>query len=157
MPVKEAKCGNQAVDRLAYGSSPLTKICEISHRFDSQLLATSFENLELTKFAQDSNKCILISDSLQSLAENQVRQPKALPTELAIEVVGLFVLQAPEIVDPDRSINDDHRSLLCKSRETGLLEGFIPTDLASKPPNGGLHPCRFQQGQSFLDRGPLCP
>jgi len=54
MPVKQAKRGNQAVDRLAYCSPALTKIPEISHRFDSQLLATSFENLELTKFAQDS-------------------------------------------------------------------------------------------------------
>jgi hypothetical protein len=157
MPVKEAKRGNQAVDRLAYGSPPLTKIPEISRRFDSQLLATSFENLELTKFAQDSYKRILISDALQSFAENQVRQPKALPTELAIEVVGLFVLQTAQIVDPDRGINDDHRTLLCKSRETGLLEVSIPTDLASKPPNGGLPPSPNQQAQSFLDGGPFCP
>ena len=157
MPVKEAKRGNQAVDRLAYGSSPLTKISEISRRFDSQLLATSFENLELTKFAQDSYKRILISDALQSFAENQVRQPKALPTEFPIEVVGLFVLHTAQIVDSDRGINDDHRPLLCKSRETRLLEVSIPTDLASKPPNGGLPPSPNQQAQSFLDCGPFCP
>src|SRR6202030_4335441 len=110
MPVKEAKCGNKAIDRLAYGWPPLTKTPEISRRFDSQLLATSFENLELTKFAQDSCKCILVSDAVKSLAKNQVRQPKTLSTELSIKVIGLFVPQAAQIVDPDRSINDDHRS-----------------------------------------------
>src|ERR1017187_2966105 len=110
MSVKEAKRRNQTVDRLADGASPLTEIPEMSRRFDSQLLATSLKYLELTKFAQDSCKCIRISDALKSLAENQVRQSKALLAELAIEVVGLFVLYTAQIVDPDRSVNDDHRS-----------------------------------------------
>jgi hypothetical protein len=157
MPVKEAKRGNQTVDRLADGAPPPAEVPEISGSFDGQLLAASFENLELTKFAQHSCKCILISDTLKSLAENQVRQSKPLPTELAIKVIGLFVPQTPQIVDPNRGINDDHRSLLCKSRETRLVEISIPMDLASKPPNGGLRPSLNQKAQSFLDCGPLCP
>src|SRR6476660_206402 len=110
MSVTEAKRGNQTVDRLAHGAPPTAETPEISRRFDSQPLATSFENLELTKFAQDACKCILVSDALKRLAKNQVRQPKKLPTELSIKVIGLFVPQAAQIVDPDRSINDDHRS-----------------------------------------------
>jgi len=157
MSVTEAKRGNQTIDRLADGASSPAEIPEISRRFDSQLLATSFENLEFTKFAQDSCKCILISDALKSLAENQVRQSKTLPTELSIKVIGLFVPQTAQIVDPDRSINDDHRSLLCKSRETGLVEVSIPTDLASKAPDAGLRPSLNQQAQSFFDCGPFCP
>jgi len=90
--------------------APPAETPEISRRFDSQLLATSFENLELTKFPQDSCKCILISDALKSLAKNQLRQSKTLRTELSIKVIGLFVPQAAQIVGPDRTINDDHRS-----------------------------------------------
>jgi hypothetical protein len=157
MPVTEAKRGNQTVDRLADGTSPPAEVPEISGGFDAQLLATSFENLELTKFAQHSWKCILISETLQSLAENQVCQSKALPTDLAIKVFGFFVLQTAQIVDPNRGVNDDHRSLLCKARETRLVEISIPVDLASKPPNGGLRPSLNQKAQSFLDCRPLCP
>src|ERR1700693_1096054 len=157
MPVTEAKRGNQTVDRLADGASPSAELPKISGGFDGQLLATSFENLELTKFAQHSCKCVLISDTLKSLAENQVRQPKALPTELAIKVIGLFVLQTAQIVNPTRGINDGHRTLLCKSREPRLVEISSPMDLASKPPNGGLRPSLNQKAQSFIDRGPLCP
>jgi len=157
MPVTEAKRGNQTVDRLADSASPPAELPKISGGFDGQLLATSFENLELTKFAQHSCKCILISDTLKSLAENQVRQSKALPTELAIKVIGLIVLQTAQIVDPNRGINDDHRSLLGKSREPRLVEISSPMDLAAKPPNGGLRPSLNQKAQSFLDYGPLCP
>jgi hypothetical protein len=157
MPVTEAKRGNQTVDRLANGASPPAEVSEISGGLDGQLLTTSFEDLELTKFAEHSSKCILISDTLKSLPENQICQSKALPTELAIKVIGLFVPQTAQIVDPNRGINDDHRSLLCKSRETRLVEISIPRDLASKPPNGGLRPSLNQKAQSFLDCGPLCP
>ncbi|HXN27534.1 MAG TPA: hypothetical protein VN902_10450 [Candidatus Acidoferrales bacterium] len=157
MPVTEAKRSNQTVDRLANGASAPAEVPEISGGFDGQFLATSFENLELTKFAQHSRKCIVIADTLKSLAENQVRQSKTLPTELAIKVIGLFIPQAAQIVDPNCGINDDHRSLLCKSRDTRLVEISIPMDLASKPANGGLRPSLNQKAQCFLDCGPLCP
>jgi hypothetical protein len=157
MPMTEAKRGNQTVDCLADGTSAPAEAPEISGGFDGQLLATGFENLELTQFAQHSSKCILISDTLKSLAENQVRQSKALPTDLAIKVFGFFVPHTAQIVDPNRGIKDDQSSLFCKSRETRLVEISIPMDLASKPPNGGLRPSLNQETQSFLDCRPLCP
>jgi hypothetical protein len=156
MPVTQAKRCNQAVDRLADGASPPAELPKISGGFDGQVLATRFEYLEPTKFAQHSRKCILISDTLKGLAENQVRQSKALPTELAIKLIGLVVLQTAQIVDPKRGINDDHRSLLCKSRETRLVEISSPMDLATQPPNGGLRPSLNQKAQSFLDCGAFC-
>lgn len=94
MSVTKAKRGNQTVDRLADGTSPPAEVPEISGGFDGQLLATGFEYLELTKFAQHSCKRILISDTLQSLAENQVCQSKALPADLAIKVFG-FLFRRP--------------------------------------------------------------
>src|ERR1700730_3207580 len=118
MSVTEAKRGNQTVDRLADGAPPPAETPEISPRFDSQLLATSFEYLELTKFAEDSCKCILVSDALKSLAKNQVRQPKTLPTELSIKVIGLFVPQAAQKSTQTVVSTMTIDLLLCKSRET---------------------------------------
>src|SRR5216684_7069383 len=134
MPVAETKRRNQTVDGLADGAPPLTETPEISSGLDRQFLTTGLEYLELAKSTQDSCERLLVSDTLKSFAENQVREPEALATELAVKVIGLFVPQTAQIVDPDRGINDVHRSLLCKSRETGLVEVSIPTDLASKAP-----------------------
>jgi hypothetical protein len=157
MPVVKAKRSNQTVDGLADGASPLTETLEISRGLDSQFLTASLKYLELAKFTQDSCERLLVSDTLKSLAENQISQSEALPTKLAIKVVGLFVPQTTQIVDPDRGINDHHWSLLHKSPETRLVKVSVPTDLASKPANGGLRPSLNQQAQSFLDRGPFCP
>src|ERR1700675_3440414 len=99
MTVTDAKRGNQTVDGLADGASPLTETPEISRGLDSQLLATGLEYLELAKITQDSCECLLVSDTLKSLAENQVRESKALPIELAVKVIGLLVPQAAQIVD----------------------------------------------------------
>ena len=153
----KAKRGNQTVDGLADRVSPLTETPEISRGLNSQFLTASLKYLELAKFTQDSRERLLVSDTLKSLAENQISQSEALPTKLAIKVVGLFVPQAAQIVDPHRGINDHHRSLLHKSAETRLVKVSVPTDLASKPPNGGLRPSLNQQAQSFLDRSPFCP
>jgi hypothetical protein len=94
---------------------------------------------------------------LKSLAENQISQSEALPTKLAIKVVGLFVPQTAQIVDPHRRINDHHRFLLHESPETRVVKVSVPTDLASKPANGGLRPSLNQQAQSFLYRGSFGP
>jgi hypothetical protein len=157
MPVAKAKRGNQTVDGLADGVSPLTETPEISRGLNSQFLAASLKYLELAKLTQDSCERLLVCDTLKSLAENQIGQSEALPTKLAIKVVGLFVPQTTQIVDPDRRINDHHWSLLDKSTETRLAKISVPTDLASKPANGGLRPSLNQQAQSFLDRSALCP
>jgi hypothetical protein len=157
MTVKDAKSGNQTADGLADGAPPLTQTPEFSRGLDCQFLATGLEYLELAKFVQDSCERLIASDTLKSLAENQIGQSEALPTKLAIKVVGLFVPQTTQIVDPDRRINDDHRFLLCKSPVTRFAKVAVPTDLASKPPNGGLRPSLNQQAQSFLDCGPFCP
>jgi hypothetical protein len=91
MSVAKTKRGNQTVDGLADGASPLTETPEFSRGLDCQFLATGLEYLELAKITQDSGERPLVSDTLKSLAENQVREAKALPTELAIKVVGLPV------------------------------------------------------------------
>jgi hypothetical protein len=156
MSVTNTKCRNQTVDGLADGAPPLTEAPEISSGPDCQFLTTGLEYLEPAKFTQDSCERLLVSDTLKSFAENQVCQSEALPIELAVKVIGFFVPQTAQIVDPDRRINDDHRSLLCKSPVTRLAKVSVPTDLASKPPNGGLCPSLNQQAQSFLDCGPFC-
>src|ERR1700690_951366 len=114
MPVTQAKRRNQTVDGLADGASTLTKTPEISSGLNGQFLASGLEYLELAKFTQDSHERLLVCDPLKSFAENQVRESKALATELAFEVIGLVVPHAAQIVDPDRGVDDDHRFPLRK-------------------------------------------
>ncbi|HEV2221519.1 MAG TPA: hypothetical protein VGR84_00805 [Candidatus Acidoferrales bacterium] len=157
MSLAKAKRGNQAVDGLADGVSPLTEAPEISRGLDRQVLTASLKYFELPKFTQHSGERLLVPDTLKGLAQNQIRQSEALPTKLAIKVLGLSVSQAAQIVDPHRGINNHHWLLLRKSPATRLVQIPFPADLASKPANGGLRPCLNQQAQSFLDRGPFCP
>jgi hypothetical protein len=49
-----------------------------------------------------------LSYGSESFAQNQVCESEALPTKLAIKVVGLTIVSATQVVDPDRGINDDH-------------------------------------------------
>jgi len=51
MPVAKAKRGNQTIDGLADGVSPLTETSEIPRGFNSQVLTGSLNYLELAKFA----------------------------------------------------------------------------------------------------------
>ena len=74
MSVTETKRRNQTVDGLAGGALPLTETPEISSGLDCQFLTTGLEYLEPAKFTQDSCERLLVSDTLKSLAENQVRQ-----------------------------------------------------------------------------------
>src|ERR1700680_1702484 len=108
MPVAKAKRGNQTVDGLADGESPLTEPPKVFRSLDSQFLTTSLKYFELAKFTQDSCERLFVSDTLKSLVENQTMQSEEVPTKLAIKVVGLFIPQTAQIVDPDRGINDDH-------------------------------------------------
>src|ERR1700687_3463179 len=108
MPVAETKRRNQTVNGLADGASPLTETPEISSGLDCQFLTTGLEYLKLANFTQDSCERPIVSNTLKNLAENQVRESQALTTELAVKVIGLFVPQTAQIVDPDRGINDNH-------------------------------------------------
>jgi hypothetical protein len=107
MTVTDAKGGNQTVDGLADCASPLTETPEISRGLDCQFLATGLEYHEIAKITQDSSERLLVSDTLKSLRENQVRESKALAIELAVKVIGFLVPQTAQIVDPDSGINDD--------------------------------------------------
>jgi hypothetical protein len=134
----KAECGNQTVDRFADCAPSLAKISEISCGCDSQFLAASSEELELAKFAQDALGRVLIFHTLKNFAKNQIRQSKALTTKLTIKVVGLAILQAMQIVDPDRGINDYHRQLLLKPPETRSVQVSVPPDLTPQPANRRL-------------------
>ena len=70
MALAKAETGNQTVDALADGVSPLTETPEISRGLDSQFLTASLKYLELTRFMQDSCERLVVSDTLKSLAEN---------------------------------------------------------------------------------------
>jgi hypothetical protein len=109
MPMPKAECGNQAVDRFADGVTLPAEIPEVSCGCDSEFLAATFKELEPAKFAQDAIWSVLISQTLENLAENQVRQSEALPAKLTIKVIGLGVLQTTHVVDPDGRIDEYHR------------------------------------------------
>ena len=90
------------------------------------------------KFPQDCPECLLVADSLQGLRKNQICQSEVLTTDLTIEVVGLFVGCAAQVVDPDRGIKITIGSLAWKSSQTRPVKIALPVNLASKSANVGL-------------------
>ena len=108
MPVVKTKGGNQEVDGLADCTSLLAEPAAVPGGQDSHFFTSGLKKLELPKLLQDSREGPLVWDALENFAQNQVRGSEALPTELAIKVVGLTILSATQVVDPDRGINDDH-------------------------------------------------
>jgi len=157
MPVAQAKCGNQAVNRLADGSAPLPERPEISGGRNSQFLTTSLKNFELAKIVQNLRERLLTSDTLKNLAKNQIGQSEALPPKLTIKVIGLAIRQSMQIVNPHRSINDHHRPLLRKSPKARTIQITVPPHSSSKAPNGGLRPSLYQQPQPRFYDSPLGP
>ena len=107
--MSQAVCGNQTVDRFSDGVTLPAKIPEVSCGCDGEFLAATFKELEPAKFAQDAIGSVLICQTLENLAKNQVRQSEALPAKLTIKVIGLGVLQTAQVVDPYGRIDDYHR------------------------------------------------
>jgi hypothetical protein len=92
MPVVKTKRGNQTVDSLTDGVSLLPEVPEVSCSLDSQSLTASLKQFELAQLTQHSCERFLVADTLESLAENQIVQSEALPSQLAIKIVGLSIV-----------------------------------------------------------------
>jgi hypothetical protein len=153
MPVAKAKSRNQAVNRLADSSAPLSERPEVSGGRDSQFLTTRLKNFELAKIMQNPREHPLTSDTLKNLVKNQIRQSEALPPKLAIQVIGLAILQPMQIVDPHRSINDHHRPRLRESPKAGALSQPSRVPYGAAGPDSGYIKEGEKDGSGDADAG----
>lgn len=108
MSSQKTKGRNQAIDGFAHGVSAAAEALEIPRGGDSYLRTASFEQLEMIDFAEDASERVLVVDPLQDLAKNQVRESKGLSPSFAVEVFGFIIPCTPQVVDPNRGVDNDH-------------------------------------------------
>jgi len=94
MTFEETKRRNPTVDGFTDRVPMLAKEAEVLSGLDCQTSASRFKQFELAKFVQDSQKCLLVANSLKNLTKNQIRKTEALESDLSVEVVGLVVTRA---------------------------------------------------------------
>jgi hypothetical protein len=146
----DAKRRDPAVDGLANGAPVLSEHAVVARRVACQCHTSRVKHHQLRERALDASGRHVIADTLQNLAENDVGQAEALPVEFGVEPIGLAIANVPEIVHPDRGVDDDHGPLLHKPTETSLVEVTVPDDLAAEISDAGLILGVNQQAQRFF-------
>jgi ketosteroid isomerase-like protein len=89
--------------------------------------------------------------------DSLIGQPKPLPTEFTIEVIGLVILQTAQVVDPDGGINDYHRQLLLKPPQARFVGVSVPGHFTPQAADRCLRTSLNEQPRSCLDGGSRCP
>lgn len=78
--------------------------CRVTRKRD----AAGFEDDQLREFAFDRLRRDVITDALQHLAEDNVREPETLALKCSVEPVCLRIPHALEVVDQNGCVDDDH-------------------------------------------------
>src|SRR5690242_6378540 len=94
----QAERRNQTVNRFSYRVAVRPQIPIVPGSGESQLCATGFEHLKLQEFLPNLEKCIVVANSLQDLAKDQVCEAEPLSREFAVQPFSFRVQDTPEIV-----------------------------------------------------------
>ena len=100
--------GDQAVDVLSHRMTTTPKGAIVTRRVAGKRNAAGFEDDQLRELAFDGFRRSVITDALQHLAEDDVRQPEALALKCSVEPVRFRIPHALEVVDQNRRVDDDH-------------------------------------------------
>ena len=80
----------------------------VPRRIAGKRNASGFEDDQLGKLAFDRLRRYVITDALQHLAEDDVREPETLALECSVEPVCLRIPHALEVVDQNGRVDDNH-------------------------------------------------
>jgi hypothetical protein len=105
---QQTKSGKQTIDSLPDGVAVLAQVPVVLGGGNSQVATASLKNLELQEFCLDAHESVLVPNTLQNLAKDEIGQPQPLPLQFAIEPTCFRVFRAPEIIDPHSGVDDDH-------------------------------------------------
>ena len=108
MALPKAKCRNETIDGRSHGLALLPQDTEIPRGCHRKLRATCCEYLKSKKLATHTIERPIITNALQNLAQNDVRQSKAPSIDFSIQPPRFGILHTAEIVNPNCCINYDH-------------------------------------------------
>jgi hypothetical protein len=116
VPGFQTKSGNQTIDSLSDGVPALAQVSVVLGGGNGQGTTADLKNLEPKEFGLDSRELVLVPNPLQYLAKNEICQPEPLPLQFAIQPTCFWIFGAPQIVDPHRGVDDDHRPAYSRTR-----------------------------------------
>ena len=151
----DAKRGDQDIDGLSRGLSALAQGAIVRCGLDRQRLAHPLKDGELAKLGDDQRGRLLIANPLENLGQNDRREAQPVLIELRFELIGLGVLEAVDVVDPDRRVDDDHWRLLAGALDPRGTQVAVPGDLAAQAAQPALAAGLDQQPQRFFDDAAL--
>lgn len=105
----DAERRDQAIDRLSHRVSAAAQDAIVPGRVSSNLGAARAEHFQGEQLSLDILRDSLVAYALQDLTQNQIREGETFAVERCMEPVGFRIRHAPEVVDPDGGIDDDHR------------------------------------------------
>src|SRR5579863_2817959 len=105
---QQAKRGNPAVDSLSNCVTLRCQLAIIRGSGDRHVLAAAIKNVELQQLSLDGLKLSVAADPLQNLTENQVDKTDRLSADALFQPESFGVTRSPEVVHPNRGVNDDH-------------------------------------------------
>jgi len=136
--LSDAERRNEAIDGLTNGASSPPQRAVIACGLAGQVDAAGFEHFESQQEFLDLFGRVVVAETLEHFAEDDVGQRETLPIQFLIQPVGLGTSRAAQVVDPDSCIDDDHAKLSGDSRETRRVEIALPGHCSAQAPDGGL-------------------
>lgn len=71
--------------------------------------------MKLRKIRIYPRKLALIPNTLQHLAQDEIREAQPLPLQLAVQPPRFWILGAAQVVEPHGRVNDDHGYTMTES------------------------------------------
>ena len=121
------------------------------------MCAAPVEELESREILLKLRQQTLVSNALQYLAEDQVRQPNRIACSVCIQPVRLCSLATTKVVDPNSAVDDSHDvgQLAKNTSSSTRFKVAFPGHLAAPFANARLALGPDQQVQRLFDHGPL--
>src|SRR5262245_61927059 len=108
----DTECGNEAIDRLPHRVTTPSQRAVVSRGLLRQSDAPRLKHFQSEQLALNVLCRSLALNALQDFAQDQIGDAQALAIELRVKPIGLWIRGPPEVVNPDRGVNDNHRRLL---------------------------------------------
>ncbi len=111
----QTESSDQAIHRPADGVTLLTQLPIVLRGANGEIDPTSRENMKLREIRTYAPELALTPNTLQNLAQDQVREAQSLPFQLVVQPPCFRTLGAAQVIDPHGSVDDDHSCIMLES------------------------------------------
>ena len=150
MAFEHAKRCDQEIDRLSNRAALPAKKAIVPGCLNRYFWMRCVEYGKLHQFAGDFRRLLFVPYSLQHLAQDYGGDAKALGVDLGIEPLRFGIVDAVEVINPHRRVDDDHGGLFRGTPQPGAMQVSVPRDLPPQTPEPGLLPRLNQEAQAFF-------